>query len=160
VPARRCGRRIPLGVPIVLAGTEPSARATAYAEVELRPRLAEGDVLLEQVSLLEWWDLLADACCLVAPLNAQVAFSLAVVEAMAYGTPVVTMVGTVGAELVSHGVSGLVLDSPDVLAEAIGKASRLDPARVREHAAGRFDLPRMVDAYERLFVRLVAAGDC
>jgi hypothetical protein len=148
------------GLPIVLAGTEVSARATAYAEVELRPRLAEGDVLLEQVGLLERWDLLADACCLIAPMHPQTPYSLEVVEAMAYGAPVVTMVGTVGAELVSHGVSGLVLDDAAVLAEAIGKARRLDPARVREHAAGRFDLPRMVDAYERLFVGLVTAGGC
>jgi hypothetical protein len=146
------------GLPIVLAGTEPGARATAYAEVELRPRLAEGDVLLEQVSLLERWDLLAGACCLVAPLRSEVAYSLEVVEAMAYGTPVVTLVGTVGAELVCHGVSGLVLDDPALLAEAIGEAPRMDPARVREHAISRFDLPGMVSAYERLFVGLVTAG--
>ena len=148
------------GLPIVLAGTEPSARATAYAEVELRPRLAEGDVLLEQVAPMERWDLLASACCLIAPLHTQTPYSLEVVEAMAYGTPVITMAGTVGAELVNHGISGLVLDDPAVFPEAIGKAGRLDPALVREHAASRFDLPQMVDAYERLFVRLAAAGGC
>jgi glycosyltransferase involved in cell wall biosynthesis len=87
-----------------------------------------------------------------------VAYSLEVVEAMAYGTPVVTIVGTVGAELVCHGVSGLVLDGSVLLGEAIGKARRLDPVLIREHAARRFDLPRMVDAYERLFARLVTAA--
>jgi hypothetical protein len=148
------------GVPIVLAGTQPDPKATAYAEVELRPQLADGDVLLEQVAPMQRWDLLASACCLIAPLHPQTPYSLEVVEAMAYGAPVVTMAGTVGAELVTHGVSGLVLDDPAVLPEAIGKARRLDPAGVREHAAGRFDLPPMVDAYERLFVRLTAAGGC
>jgi Glycosyl transferases group 1 len=148
------------GVPIVLAGTQPGARATAYAEVELRPRLAGGDVLLEQVGPMERWDLLASACCLVAPLHPQTPYLMEVVEAMAYGAPVVTMAGTVGAELVTHGVSGLVLDDPAVLPEAIGKAGRLDPDLVREDAASRFDLPRMVDAYERLFLRLITAGDC
>jgi len=148
------------GLPIVLAGTQPGARATAYTEVELRPQLAEGDVLLEQVGPMERWDLLASACCLVAPLHPEAPYGLEIVEAMAYGTPVVTTIGTVGAELVTHGVSGLVLDNPAVLPEAIAKATRLDPALVREHAAGRFDLPRMVDAYERLFARLVIAGGC
>src|SRR6266498_4380744 len=127
--AHRAGR------PIMLAGTQPSARATAYTEVELRPQLASGDELLEAVSPLERWELLAGACCLVAPLHPEVAYSLEVVEAMAYGTPVVTTVGTVGAELVSHGVSGLVISDPAVVAEAIGKAGGLDPALVREHAA-------------------------
>ena len=144
--------------PIVLAGTQPSPEATTYAEVELRPQLASRDVLLERVGPVERWELLARACCLLAPLDPEVAYSLELVEAMAYGTPVVTMLATVGVELVCHGVSGLVLDGSVLLGEAIGKASRLDPVLVREHAARRFDLPRMVDAYERLFVRLVAAG--
>ena len=146
------------GLPIVLAGTQPGARATAYTEVELRPQLAEGDVLLEQVGPMERWDLLASACCLVAPLHPEAPYSLEIVEAMAYGTPVVTTIGTVGAELVTHGVTGLVLDDSALLPEAISKAMRLDPTLVREHAASRFDLPQMVSAYERLFVRLVAAG--
>jgi glycosyltransferase involved in cell wall biosynthesis len=111
-------------------------------------------VLVEAVGLLERWDLLASACCLLAPLHPDLPYSLEVVEAMAYGTPVVTSIGTVGAELVCHGVSGLVLGDLTALPEAIATAARLDPARVRQHAAGRFDLPGMVDGYERLFVRL------
>ena len=150
--AHRAGRSI------VLAGTQSGARATAYTEVELRPRLADGDELLEGVSLLERWELLANASCLVAPLHPSVPFSLEIVEAMAYGTPVVTVVGTVGAELVSHGVSGLVVDGSALLPEAIGKAERLDPCRVRADAASRFDLVGMVSAYEWLFRRLVRAG--
>ena len=150
------------GVPLVLAGTHPDPRATGYAEVELRPRLASGDVLLETVSPRERWDLLANAGCLVAPLHPEVAYSLEIVEAMAYGTPVVTLVATVGAELVSHGVSGLVISDAVLLPGAIGKAARLDPQRVRAHATSRYDLTGMVSAYEWLFTQLVAAGgpDC
>ncbi len=146
------------GRSIVLAGTQPGARATAYTEVELRPRLAGGDELLESASLLERWDLLADAACLVAPLHPEVPFSLEIVEAMAYGTPVVTMVGTVGAELVSHGVAGLAISDPVLLPGAIAKTERMDPRRVRAHAASRFDLVGMVSAYEWLFTRLVGAA--
>jgi glycosyltransferase involved in cell wall biosynthesis len=146
------------GRPIVLAGTQPGPMATAYSQVELRPRLCTGDALVEQVGRLERWDLLAGACCLVAPLHPAVPYSLEIIEAMAYGTPVVTMVGTVGAELVSHGVSGLVVDDPALLAKAIGKAAGLDPQRVRSHAASHFDLPQMVAAYQRLFTRLVGVA--
>jgi len=146
------------GRPIVLAGTQPSATATTYSQVELRPRLGTGDVLLEQAGPLERWDLLAGSSCLVAPLHPAVPYSLEIIEAMAYGTPIVTTVGTVGAELVCHGVSGLVVDDPALLAEAIPKAERLDPQRVRAHAASHFDLPQMVAAYQRLFTRLVGAA--
>src|SRR6266511_632752 len=148
--AHRAGR------PIVLAGTQPSPRATAYTELELWPQLASDDELLESMSSLEQWELLASASCLVAPLHPGVAYSLEVVEAMAYGTPVVTMVGTVGAELVSHGVSGLVLSDRVLLPGAISKAERLDPRRVRAHAASRFDLRGMVSAYEWLLTQFAA----
>jgi hypothetical protein len=142
------------GRPIVLAGTQPSPKATAYTEVELRPQLADGDELLEAVSLLERWELLADASCLVAPLHPQVPYSLEIVEAMAYGTPVVTTVDTVGAELVSHGVSGQVVNDPILLAAAIDKTDQLDPRRIRAHAASQFDLVGMVSAYEWLLTKL------
>jgi hypothetical protein len=150
--AHRAGR------PIVLAGTRPSPRATAYTVVELRPQLAASDELLDAVSPQERWELLASASCLVAPLHPQAAFSLEVVEAMAYGTPVVTTVGTVGAELVSHCVSGLVISDAVLLPEAISRTERLDPGLVRAHAASRFDLGGMVSAYESLFTRLVGAA--
>jgi len=146
------------GRPIVLAGTQPGATATAHSEVELRPRLGAGDALLEQAGRLERWDLLANSSCLVAPLHPAVPYSLEIIEPMAYGTPVVTTVGTVGAELVSHGVSGLVVDDPALLAKAISKAAGLDPQRVRAHAASHFDLPQMVAAYQRLFTRLAGAA--
>jgi hypothetical protein len=150
--AHRAGRTI------VLAGTQHCPRAIAYTEVELRPQLADDDELLETVSPQERWELLASACCLVAPLHPQVPYSLEVVEAMAYGTPVVTMVGTVGAELVSHGLSGLVVSDPVLLPEAIGKAERLDPARVRAHAISRHDDRGMVSAYEWLLTRLIGVA--
>ena len=146
------------GRSIVLAGTQPGARATAYTKVELRPRLASGDELLESVSLLERWDLLADASCLVAPLHPQVPYSLEIVEAMAYGTPVVTTVGTVGAELVSHGLSGQVVNDPVLLPAAIHKTEQLDPRRVRSYAASQFDLIGMVSAYEWLLTKLATTG--
>jgi hypothetical protein len=146
------------GRPIVLAGTVPSGEAAAYAEVELAPRLGREDGLLAGLSVLERWDLLAQASCLVAPLHPEVPYSLEVVEAMAYGTPVVTVAGTVGAELVSHGVSGLVAGDQSLLARAIVGAGRLEPRRVRDWAASQFNLPGMVSAYEWLFTQLVATG--
>jgi hypothetical protein len=144
------------GWPIVLAGTDPSPMATVYAEVALRPRLDDRDELMEVVSPLERWELLARASCLVAPLSAQVAFSLEVVEAMAYGTPVVTLVDTVGAELVSHGLSGLVVEDQAALPAAILRSVRLSPRRTRDWAASRYDLVGMVSAYEWLLTKLLA----
>ena len=142
--------------PVVLAGTEPGGQVRAYAEVELRPYLGGEDQLLEQVSLSERWELLTGASCLLGLVRYDTPYSLEIVEAMAYGTPVVTMAGTVGAELVTHGTSGLVLMDRALLPEAIGKASRLDPKEIRERA-NRFDVAVTVECYEALFRRLLGS---
>lgn len=55
------------GLPVAVAGVRSSAEARVHAEVVLRPKLRVGDVLLEETGLGERWDLLRDACCLVAP---------------------------------------------------------------------------------------------
>ncbi|HZD02470.1 MAG TPA: glycosyltransferase [Actinomycetes bacterium] len=143
------------GRPIVLAGTTSSGEATAYLEVELSPRLDRGDDLLAEVSPMERWDLLARASCLVAPLAPHVPYSLEIVEAMAYGTPVVTLAGTVGAELVNHGPGGLIVNHAGALARAIEGTERLDPRRARHWASVHFDLPVMAVAYERLLSQLL-----
>jgi hypothetical protein len=147
-----------VGWPIVLAGTHPSQQASAYTELALRSRLGSEDGLLEAVSVLERWELLAKASCLVAPLSAEVPYSLEVVEAMAYGTPVVTTAGTVGAELVAHGLSGFVVEDQAALPEAILRSVRLSPRRTRDWATSRFDLRGMVSAYEWLLTKLATTG--
>ena len=141
------------GRPVTLAGTDPPPDpATAAA---LGRRLARGDTLRPQVSLVERWALLETACCLLAPLAADEPYSLAVVEALAYGIPVVGLHDTVAAELVDHQLSGLlVLEARDLWA-GVRDAPTLDPKTVRRHAA-RFDVAVMVAGYERLFARLVA----
>jgi glycosyltransferase involved in cell wall biosynthesis len=146
------------GWPMVLAGTTPSEQATAYAAAELRPALGQEDELLLGLTTLERWELLAKASCLVAPLASYVPYSLEIVEAMTYGTPVVTTVGTVGAELVSHGLSGVVVDDRAALPEAIVRSARLNPRRVRDWASSRYDLRGMVSAYEWLLSRLAVRG--
>jgi glycosyltransferase involved in cell wall biosynthesis len=148
-----------VGRPLVLAGTDTApeliAEARVNADVHLRPKLSGEDELLEQVSVSERWDLLANACCLVAPVWRETAFSLETLEAMAMGTPVVGYQRSVIAEQVIDGRSGVLTTGPSGLARAITRAAELDRAGVRASAEGRFALGEMVDAYERLFGRLL-----
>ncbi len=117
-----------------------------------------GDRLLGEVSPPERWELLATACCLLAPTWREATFSLAAVEAMACGTPVVGLVETVLAEQVRDGTSGLLARSMADLPHAVERAAALEPAKVRAEAARRFDAAVMVVGYEALFQRLVGAA--
>ncbi len=141
------------GRPVTLVGTAPGGEADAYAATELRPHLGREDLLLPEVGPRERRELLGRACCLIAPVRPEEPYSLAIVEALAHGTPVVGLHDTVAAELVRHGVSGWLVLDPDDLAVMVGKVGRLDPGTVRRQAV-RFDVSAMVSAYEGLFIRL------
>src|SRR6266536_2278758 len=145
------------GRPIVVANTDPDADAMVWAEVKLRPLLGPGDELLDEVGLPERWALLERAGCLVAPGLREAAFCLVAVEAMACGTPVVGLSETVIAEQALHGTSGMLARKVADLPQAIERAARLEPAKVRAQAARRFDAQVMVAGYEALFARLVGA---
>ncbi len=82
-------------------------------------------------------------------------FGLALVEAMACGTPVAALPAGAAAEVVAAKGGVLAAESSVVaLADAIRQASTLDRAAVRASVL-RFDHRRMVSAYEELLQSLV-----
>jgi len=88
--------------------------------------------------------------------------SIAILEAMSYGLPIVaTGVGGTP-EAIEDGISGILVPSePRALAEAILKLAKAPEARcalgraARERVRERFSLARMVEGYASLYVRAV-----
>jgi glycosyltransferase involved in cell wall biosynthesis len=107
-------------------------------------------------------DAIARALCLLLPSSRE-GYGLVVAEAAAMGTPSVVVAGpdNAAAELVEHGVNGIVASSPapEDLAEAIrlahegGDALRASTKAWFEQNAGRLSIEtsidRVVSAYER-----------
>ena len=108
---------------------------------------------------------LVAACDAMAITSTTETFSLAALEAMALGKPML-MTDVGGArEQVRHGHSGLVVPVGDVEAMAEGMAHWLDVnvlnamgRRAQATVRASFDLPVMVRAYERQFQSLVEGG--
>jgi glycosyltransferase involved in cell wall biosynthesis len=139
-----------LGIALIMAG--PS---TDWFESEVRPeidgRLIRYEGIVDSTGRSE---LLAGAAALLYPITYPEPFGLVMVEAMACGTPVAAFgVGAVP-EVVEQGVGGHWVPPGERLGEAVQNAVELDRSRVRQGAVERFDYPRMVDAYERLYRRL------
>jgi glycosyltransferase involved in cell wall biosynthesis len=145
------------GRSITVAGTLPHPGMETYVRWRLRPLLRPGDELIQVTDHAKRIGLLAHARCLVAPFGPDVPFSLAIVEALACGTPVVALRGGVGEELVEHGASGILCPTPAELAAGIAAAERLDPAGCRHHAATHFDTTQMAAGYDRLYAQALAA---
>jgi glycosyltransferase involved in cell wall biosynthesis len=90
------------------------------------------------------------------PLQWEEPFGLAVLEAMATGTPVITYRRGGMLELVEDGVTGFLVDSEEEMLAAIREVGKIDRQRCRERTLARFSIERMVSAYERLYTEILA----
>jgi len=142
------------GWSLVLAGklNEPPERA--YFDEAVRPRLGAGVTYVGEADAEMKRELYGAAAGLLFPICWEEPFGLVMIEAMACGTPVIAFRRGSVPEVVEHGVTGFVVDGPDDVVGAIRKVGELDRAACRLHVERNFDLPMMVDGYERVFQQL------
>ena len=95
--------------------------------------------------------LLGGAAALLYPVQAGEPFGLVLAEATTCGTPVAALDrGAVG-EVVEDGVTGGVFDSIESLVAGLPRVLALDRRRVRDVAAERFSVARMVSRYAAVY---------
>jgi len=146
------------GVPILVAGrTFPYPAHEAYFAERVAPRLGRGCRFLGGVGPRRMRELLARARCLVVASRVAETSSLASMEALACGTPVVAF--RVGAlpDIVDHGRTGLVVDDGVApLAGAIRDVAAIERRACRAAAEDRFDSRQMTRRYLELYERLAS----
>ena len=141
--ARRTGMRL------VLAGkVEQTPASRAYFEELVAPHIDGVRIVhTHNVAGVEKARLLAHALALLAPLQWDEPFGLALAEAMASGTPVVALARGAAPELIVSGVTGFVAEDLDGLVYGVRIARQIDPARCAADARARFSPGAMTDAY-------------
>ena len=97
------------------------------------------------------------ARALLYPIQSREPFGLVLAEAMACGTPVAALDKGAVRELVDDGITGIVFENLEQMANDLSRAFDLDRRRVRERAVARFGAERMVDEYVRVYTRIVEA---
>ncbi|MCW2811001.1 MAG: glycosyltransferase [Friedmanniella sp.] len=143
--ARTAGMRLEFSGPI-------SDRA--YFETRIRPLLDEDVVHRGHIDHHALPAQLARGAVFISSSVWAEPFGLALVEAMACGTPVAAFPSGAAAEVVGTDGGMVARDcTPDALAEAVKLARDADRDRVRR-SAQRFDARAMVGAYEQILVRL------
>lgn len=98
---------------------------------------------------------LGGARALLHLINFDEPFGLSVIEAMACGTPVIAQRRGSMPELIDHGVTGFLVDTPDEALDAIERAGEIDRAACRRAVAERFSVERMADRYHALYRRIL-----
>jgi glycosyltransferase involved in cell wall biosynthesis len=147
--ARAAGRSIKLAAKC----SEPAERC--YFEEEIRPRLGAGVEWLGELAAPQKREVLAAARCLLFPLQWEEPFGMVLIEALAAGTPVVTMPRGAVPEIVTDGVTGIIRARLEDLPAAIEAVGALDPRRCRQDVLDRFSPQVMAAGYEAVYRRLV-----
>jgi len=97
------------------------------------------------------------ARALIYPIQAGEPFGLVLAEAMACGTPVAALDRGAVREVVDEGVTGMIFEDLEHMANDLPRVFDLDRRRVRERAVARFGAQRMVDEYVAVYTRIVEA---
>ena len=141
--ARLAGRRLIICGPVV---------DSRYFAEQVEPFLDDERVVhLGSIGPAERSRVLGASAVLLHPIHFAEPFGLAVVEAMACGTPVVAYRRGAMPELIDEGVTGFTVLDADSAVDAVGRAAALDRAAVRAVAERRFSVERMTDEYLAIY---------
>ena len=137
--ARRAGVRLKLAGEI-----QPMFRD--YWDERIQPQLGQGIEYVGEADLERKNELLSRARALLFPIEWQEPFGLAMIEAMACGTPVLAFEGGSVEEIVHDGVNGwMCADVADMAARIVSPSVAAESCRA--FAVQHFSLDRMVDRY-------------
>ncbi|MGD9846838.1 MAG: glycosyltransferase family 4 protein [Variibacter sp.] len=158
-PEKRPDRAIALagmlGIPLKIAAKVDKADE-AYFREQIAPLLAAPGVdFIGEIGEAQKPDFLGEAAALLFPIDWPEPFGLAMIEAMACGTPVLAFRHGSVPEVVDNGVTGHVVDTMGEAVHALPHTMTLDRSRVRQRFVERFSARRMAMDYVKVYRSLM-----
>lgn len=145
-------------MPLRIAAKIPRAE-TAYFKKHLEPQIdGETIQLVGEIDDVKKQPFLGGAAALLFPIDWPEPFGLAMIEAMACGTPVIAYRSGSVPEVIEHGLTGFIVENEEQAVEAVGRLRKLDRRRVRARFEQRFTARRMARQYEGRYRELVGAA--
>ncbi len=130
-----------------------------YFKARIEPML--DDALVEYVGEIgdaEKSAFLGRARALLFPIDWPEPFGLVMIEAIAWGTPVIAYRRGSVPEVIEHGVTGFIVDGEDDALAHAARVGELDRRRCRAVFEQRFSAERMARDYVKVYERLVEVG--
>jgi glycosyltransferase involved in cell wall biosynthesis len=150
--AREAGRRL-----IIAGNRVGTPSGNQYFEREIRPHLDRERVrYVGEVDDAQKDALLGGAAALLMPIEWDEPFGIVMIEALACGTPVIGFRRGAVPEVVRHGETGFICQTPSEAARLVAELPTLSRSRCREDVERRFSPTALVDAYERVYRELAA----
>jgi len=143
------------GQKLIVAGNSAGNAEWSFFLHEIQPRLNSENISFRgQVNFREKVELLKNAKALLFPIDRQEPFGLVMIEAMACGTPAIGFRKGSVPEIIEHGKTGFVADTPEEMVEAIKNIATIDRHECRKTVEEKFTLKQMVDKYEKIYEKL------
>jgi glycosyltransferase involved in cell wall biosynthesis len=128
-----------------------------YFRQEIEPLLAQPHVeFIGEIAEHQKSEFLGNATGLLFPITWREPFGLAMIEAMACGTPVIAIRNGSVPEVIDDGVTGFIVESEAEAAAAAQRLRHLDRRQIRRVFEQRFTAQRMAEDYIRIYRRLIA----
>ena len=144
------------GVPLLLFGKAAANEEDQfYMRKYIAPRLGRQCRQANSVKPASKKRALASAQCLIIPSLAPEISSLAAMEAMACGTPVVAFASGTLPDLIDHGRTGFIVNTPVEMARAIRDCAKLNPADCQAEALKRLSAKAMTDLYLAVYEEII-----
>ena len=105
-------------------------------------------------------ELVAGATALLMPIRWEEPFGMAVIEALASGTPVVAMRRGAMPLIIEHGYNGFLAETEREFEECLQRvrSGEIKPENCRRSVEERFSAAQMADRYIRLYERVIELG--
>ena len=146
-----------LGIPLKIAAKVDRAD-DVYFRTQIEPLLAgTGVEFIGEINDQQKTQFLGDAQALLFPVDWPEPFGLAMIEAMACGTPVLAFRCGSVPEIVEDGLTGAIVNTMDEAIAALPHVIALDRKKVRQRFEQRFSAARMAQDYVGIYRSLLAA---
>jgi glycosyltransferase involved in cell wall biosynthesis len=143
------------GMPLKIAAKVDRADQEYY-ETVIKPLLQHPLVeFLGEIGYPHKSEFLGRAAALLFPINWPEPFGLAMIEAMACGTPVIAYPCGSVPEIMEDGVTGFVVRDAESAVRAVQRVSEIDRAGCRRRVEERFSVERMASEYLALYERRI-----
>lgn len=150
-PEKRVDRAIHIaaqcGLPIKIAA-KIDAADKVYFETEIAPLFKLPHVeYVGEIRDSDKAEFLSGAHALLSPIDWPEPFGLAMIEAMACGTPVIAFKRGAVAEVIQDGVTGFIVEDEIGAISAVEKLPQLSRPAIRQHFEKHYTAKQMAEAY-------------
>ncbi len=162
-PEKRPDRAIAIaraaGIPLKIAAKVDKVDAVYFRE-QIEPLLSGGGVeFIGEINERSKDEFLGNAVALLFPVDWPEPFGLVMIEAMAYGTPVLAFRCGSVPEIIDEGISGCIVDTVEDAVAAVPRVLALDRQRVRLRFEERFSASDMAKNYVRTYRALLRQAE-